>query len=161
MFELNVFFGFQLFFFLQDPVYVQALRNLQVDGMLIAGTSGNTTAGTSNASFSSKARDCLGKPKSGAGGTGKNIGGGKRRLSGGIPTKRKRHKQKKEPVSGVDGDRHSRKRVIAQPGDIGVGSQQKIISTELSRLPASSSSASAVYSSKQSVERVSSANTND
>jgi len=143
-----------------DPVYVQALRNLQVDGMLIAGTSGNTTAGHSNGSFSSKVRDGPGKSKSEVGGSGKNIGDGKRRLSGGNPAKRKRQKQKKELVSTGDGDKYSRKRVIAHSGDVAVGSQQKTFSTVLSRLPANSTSTSSAQLSKQPVEGIPSASTN-
>jgi len=87
-----------------DPVYVTALRNLQVDGMLMASATGNVNPGSSNASSSSTSKDGSGKSKSGVVGGAKNVGGGKRRRSGsgggsgssGIPTKRKRQRPKKE-----------------------------------------------------------------
>jgi len=88
-----------------DPVYVTALRNLQVDGMLMASATGNANAGSSNASSSSTSKDGSGKSKSGVVGGAKNVGGGKRRRSGsggsgsgsgGIPTKSKRQRTKKE-----------------------------------------------------------------
>ena len=75
-----------------DPVYVTALRNLQVDGMLMAGT----TSGTTNLSSS------INSPvKTVAGGSSKRgVGGGKRRQStGGTQVKRKRRRSKNEPVT--------------------------------------------------------------
>ena len=95
-----------------DPVYVTALRNLQVDGMLMASATGNANAGSSNASSSSTSKDGSGKSKSGVVGGAKNVGGGKRRRSGsggsgsgGIPTKRKRQRTKKEtPARSGDTD---------------------------------------------------------
>jgi hypothetical protein len=75
-----------------DPVYVTALRNLQVDGMLMA----VTTSGTTNLSSS------INSPvKTGAGGSSRRgVGGGKRRQSSdGTQVKRKRRRSKKEPVT--------------------------------------------------------------
>ncbi len=90
-----------------DPVYVTALRNLQVDGMLMAGASGTANASSATTPSSSTSKDGAGKSKPGAGGSGKKVGGGKRRQSGGngnggsgagnpAPAKRKRQRPKKE-----------------------------------------------------------------
>ena len=106
-----------------DPVYVTALRNLQVDGMLIAGASGNTTARNSNASQSSTIRDGSGKPKSGVGGIAKKIGGGKRRQSGITPLRRKRQKLKKGLNIGsgdVDGGPGKRANAPSSGSDVGL-----------------------------------------
>jgi len=110
-----------------DPVYVTALRNLQVDEMLMAGTSGASTTGNANASASSTIKDGPGKPKSGVGGGGKKVGGGKRRQSAGsTPAKRKRQKSKKDTLVRTSGDVDSTagKKAIAPSGSIGVGSKQ-------------------------------------
>jgi hypothetical protein len=75
-----------------DPVYVTALRNLQVDGMLMAGT----TSGTTNlsSSINSPIKTVAG------GGSRRGVGGGKRRQStGGTQVKRKRRRSKKDPVT--------------------------------------------------------------
>ena len=113
-----------------DPVYVTALRNLQVDGMLIAGASGNANAGTSNTSSSSTSKDGSGKSKSGIGGSGNKGGGGKRRQSGGgggTPTKRKRQRLKKEiPVRNSDADSGSEKKATALSGSTGNCSNQTV-----------------------------------
>jgi hypothetical protein len=110
-----------------DPVYVTALRNLQVDEMLMAGASGASTAGNANASASSTMKDGSGKPKAGVGGGGKKVGGGKRRQSvGNTPAKRKRQKSKKDPLVRTSGDVDSiaGKKAITPSISISVGSKQ-------------------------------------
>ena len=73
-----------------DPVYVTALRNLQVDGMLIAGASGAAAAGGSSSSSSAPNRG-------GTGASSKKAAAGKRRQSSGAaPAKRKRQRARKE-----------------------------------------------------------------
>ena len=102
-----------------DPVYVTALRNLQVDGMLMAGASGSANASSATAPSSSTSKDGSGKSKPGTGGNGKKVGGAKRRQSGGTgnggsgagnpaPAKRKRQRPKKEiPAVRTAGDAES------------------------------------------------------
>lgn len=110
-----------------DPVYVTALRNLQVDEMLMAGTSGASTAGNVNTSASLTIKDGSGKPKSGVGGSGKKFGGGKRHQSAGsTPAKRKRQRSKKDPLVRTNGDVDSSagKKATAPSGSIAVGSKQ-------------------------------------
>ena len=110
-----------------DPVYVTALRNLQIDGMLMAGASGTSTSNNSNASPSSTFRDGSGKPKSGVGGSGKKIGGGKRRQSGSTQARRKRQRSKKDLLVGSgDVGSGSGERTIASSTSIGAGSKQTI-----------------------------------
>jgi len=150
-----------------DPVYVTALRNLQVDGMLMAGASGTTTAGNSNVSTSSTIRDGSSKPKSGVGGSGKKNGGVKRRQSNSTPGRRKRQRSKKDlPLGSVDVDSGSGKRGIAPSGSIGVGSKQTMggsLALERSKqmLSARATSLSNVPSSTQPVAAVALTNIKD
>ena len=115
-----------------DPVYVTALRNLQVDGMLMAGVSATANANGANTSSSSTGKDGSGKSKPGAVASGKKVGGGgKRRQSGGTgnggvvvgntaPAKRKRQRLKKEiPVRSADADGSSGKKPTVPPGNTG------------------------------------------
>ena len=125
-----------------DPVYVTALRNLQVDGMLMAGTSGTTSAGNSNASTSSTIKGGVGKSKAGVGGSGKKLGGGKRRPSGSAQAKRKRQKTKKDAnMHNSDVGNSLGRRAVAASDS----SKQMIrdpIATERSELPRSISTPS-------------------
>jgi len=144
-----------------DPVYVTALRNLQVDGMLMAGASGTATSGNSNASTSSTVRDGSGKPKAGMAGGGKKAGAAKRRQSAQnasttTPAKRKRQRSKKEPVANVDVG-SGKKQAIASSGNnsVAAGSKQAVggslPTAERSKQVSSSraASASAAASSSQ------------
>ena len=102
-----------------DPIYVTALRNLQVDGMLMAGASGSANASSATTPSSSTSKDGSGKSKPGTGGNGKKVGGAKRRQSGGTgnggsgagnpaAAKRKRQRPKKEtPVRSGDAESSS------------------------------------------------------
>lgn len=115
-----------------DPVYVTALRNLQVDGMLMAGVSATANASSANTPSSSTSKDGSGKSKPGAIASGKKVGGGgKRRQSGGnsngsvvvgntAPAKRKRQRLKKEiPARSADAESSSGKEPTAHLGIIG------------------------------------------
>jgi hypothetical protein len=152
-----------------DPVYVTALRNLQVDGMLMAGASGTATSGNSNASPSSTVREGSDKPKSGIAGGGKKTGAAKRRQSAqsasiNTPAKRKRQRSKKEPIANVDVG-SGQKQAIASSGSISVaaGSKQVVVGSlpiaERSKQVSSSraASASAAASSSQPVAAAASA----
>jgi len=119
-----------------DPVYVTALRNLQVDGMLMAGATGMTAGGNSNSSSSLTNRDGSSKAKSGVGGSGKKVGSGKRRQSGSTPAKRKRQRSKKELPTGnsnVDSGRGGR--VAPLSSSVSIGSKP----TTASAVPTGSS----------------------
>lgn len=92
-----------------DPVYVTALRNLQVDGMLIAGTASginNNAPGNSTASPSLPNKGSSGTSKS-TGAPSKKSGGLKQPQTDGNPSKRKRQRSKKEgpPDTDVSGNK--------------------------------------------------------
>ena len=116
-----------------DPVYVTALRNLQVDGMLMAGAPGTTTASNSNLSSSLASKGGTSTPKSGPGGSGKKSGGGKRRQSGGTPAKRKRQRTKKEvPADSGNVASGRGNKAIAPSSSISIGAKKTITSTVVS-----------------------------
>jgi len=111
-----------------DPVYVTALRNLQVDGMLMAGASGTTSASSLNTPPSSTSRDGSGKLKSGFGGSGKRIGGGKRRQSGNSATRRKRQRFNKDLLAGSgDIDSGSGIKATVPCSSVDVDSKQTVV----------------------------------
>ena len=153
-----------------DPVYVTALRNLQVDGMLMAGASGNTNTGSSNASSSTANKDGSGKSKAGVVGGAKKVGGGKRRQttttpssgSGGgggsttVPGKRKRQRLKKEippvrtsdAVNGVSGSKTSTSsgNTGTGGGSLPTGSSKSAVSSGASRATNSATGAASTLS---------------
>ncbi len=144
-----------------DPVYVTALRNLQVDGMLMAGAPGNTNTGSSNASSSTANKDGSGRSKAGVVVGAKKAGGGKRRqtantpISGNggggggstVPGKRKRQRLKKEVHAVRTGDTEnggSGNEPTTSSGNTGTGGGS--LPTGLSKSAVSSGASSATNS---------------